>query len=75
MQKGSRFSTFSPTFIVYRFFVDGHSDSCEVILHCGFKSELLKPTESQVQGDWTRDFPAFSNYVSVSLTPQVGIPE
>ena len=26
----------SPAFIVCRLFDDGHSDSCEVISHCGF---------------------------------------
>ena len=34
MQEGSLFSTPSPAFIVCRFFVDGHSDRCEVIPHC-----------------------------------------
>ena len=32
MQEGSLFSTPSPAFIVCRFFDDGHSDRCEVIL-------------------------------------------
>ena len=33
------FSTFSPTFIICRLFVDGHSDWCEVLIvltDCGF---------------------------------------
>ena len=30
------FSTPSPTFIVYRFFDDGHSDWCEVLPYCSF---------------------------------------
>ena len=30
------FSTCFPSFIVCRFFDDGHSDWCEVILHCSF---------------------------------------
>ena len=36
MQEGSLFSTSSPAFIIYRLFGDGHSDLCEVILHCSF---------------------------------------
>ena len=27
---------FSPAFIVFRLFDDGHSDQCEVIFHCSF---------------------------------------
>ena len=34
--EGSLCSTFSPAFIVYGFFDDGHSDWCEVISHCSF---------------------------------------
>ena len=34
MQDGSLLSTHSLVFIVYRFFDDGHSDWCEVIIHC-----------------------------------------
>ena len=34
--RGFPFSIPSPTFIVCRFFDDGHSDSCEVIFHCSF---------------------------------------
>ena len=30
------FSTPSPTFIVCRFFDDGHSDWCELLTHCSF---------------------------------------
>ena len=36
VQECSLFSTPSPAFIVCRFFVDGHSDQCEMISHCGF---------------------------------------
>ena len=36
VQEGSFFSTSSPTFIVCRYFIDGHSDQCEVILNCSF---------------------------------------
>ena len=36
MQEGSLFSTLSPAFIVCRFFDDGHSDWCKVILYCSF---------------------------------------
>ena len=36
MQEHSLFSTPSPTFIVCRFFDDGHSDLSQVISHCGF---------------------------------------
>ena len=36
LQECSPFSTPSPSFIVCRFFEDGHSDRCEVISHCGF---------------------------------------
>ena len=36
MQEGSLFSTPSPTFIVCRFFDDGHSGRCEMISHCSF---------------------------------------
>ena len=34
--EGSLFSTLSPTFIVSRFFDNGHSDGCEVVSHCSF---------------------------------------
>ena len=34
------FSTPSPTFIVYRFFDDGHSDCCELLTHCSFDLHL-----------------------------------
>ena len=34
------FSTPSPTFIVYRFFDDGHSDWCELLTHCSFDLHL-----------------------------------
>ena len=34
--RGSHFSTFSPAFIVCRFFDDGHYVWCEVICHCSF---------------------------------------
>ena len=30
------FSTPSPVFVICRLFNDGHSDSCEVVSHCGF---------------------------------------
>ena len=36
VKEGSLFSTPSPTFIVCRFFDDGHSDWCEVISICSF---------------------------------------
>ena len=36
VQKGSFFSTPSPSFIICRLFDDGHSDRCEVIPHCSF---------------------------------------
>ena len=32
--RGFPFSTSSPAFIFCRFFDDGHSDWCEVMLHC-----------------------------------------
>ena len=35
-QEGPLFSTPIPAFIVCRFFDDGHSDWCKVILHCSF---------------------------------------
>ena len=41
MREGSLFSTPSPAFIVCRFFDDGHSEQCEVILHCSFLLLLL----------------------------------
>ena len=34
--EGSLFPTPSPSFIVCRFFDDGHSDWCEMIFHCSF---------------------------------------
>ena len=36
MKEASLFSTPSPAFMVCRHFGDGHSDWCEVILHCSF---------------------------------------
>ena len=36
MQECSVLSSPSPAFIVCRLFDDGHSDQCEVIVHCGF---------------------------------------
>ena len=36
MQEGSLFYALSPVFTVCIFFVDGHSDQCEVIPHCSF---------------------------------------
>ena len=39
VQKGSPFSTSSPALVVY-WFIDGHSDLCEVISHCGFNLHL-----------------------------------
>ena len=36
VQECSLYSTPSPAFIVCRLFDDGHSDWCEVILHCNF---------------------------------------
>ena len=36
LQEGSLFSTPFPALIVHRFLDDGHSDWCEVILHCSF---------------------------------------
>ena len=36
MYEGSLFSTSSPAFITCRLFEDGHSDQCEVTLHCSF---------------------------------------
>ena len=36
LQECSPFSTPSPSFIVCRFFEDGHSDRCEVISHYSF---------------------------------------
>ena len=32
----SLFSSPSPAFAIYRLFNDGHSDQCEVVLHCSF---------------------------------------
>ena len=34
--ESSFFSTPSPGFIIFKLFNDGHSDWCEVILHCSF---------------------------------------
>ena len=36
VQQGSLFSIPSPTFVIYVFLNDGHSDWCEVVPHCGF---------------------------------------
>ena len=36
VHQGSAFCTLSPAFLVCRFFDDGHSDWCKVILHCSF---------------------------------------
>ena len=36
VHKGSLFSTSSPTFIICSLLDDSHSNSCEVISHCGF---------------------------------------
>ena len=40
IQENSLFCTASPAFVVCRLFVDGHSDQCEVIFHCGFDLHL-----------------------------------
>ena len=47
LKGGSLFSTFSPAFIVHRFFDDGHSDWYEVILHCS--SDFLFQNNSDVE--------------------------
>ena len=36
LKERSLFFTPFPAFIVCRYFGDGHSDQCEVILHCSF---------------------------------------
>ena len=36
VQEHFLFSTFSPAFIVFRLFDDGHSNQCEVLSHCSF---------------------------------------
>ena len=41
MEEGSLFSTPSPAFIACRVFDDGHSDWCEMILHCSFDLRSL----------------------------------
>ena len=36
VHEGVLFSTLYPEYIICRLFNDGHSDWCEVILHCSF---------------------------------------
>ena len=45
VQEGSLFSTLSPA-LVCGFFDDGHSDKCEVIVHCSFDLHFSKATLS-----------------------------
>ena len=48
MQQDSLISTFSPAFIVCRFFDDGHSDWCEVIPHCSFDLHFFNSDVEQL---------------------------
>ena len=60
VQEGSLSSTPSPAPIVYRFFVDGHSDQCEVIAHYSF--DLIFSNNEQC---WA-SFHVFSTWVWVN---------
>ena len=57
--EASLFSIPSPAFIVYRFFDDGHSDQCEVIIHYSF--DLLLSNNEQC---WA-SFHVFINHLYV----------
>ena len=70
-EEGSAFSTFSPAFIVYRFFDDDYSDKCEMILHCSFDLHFSNNQPGFPGGSVVKNPPA--NAGDVSSIPESGI--
>ena len=69
-EEGSAFSTFSPAFIVYRFFDDGYSDKCEMILHCSFDLHFSNNQPGFPGGSVVKNPPA--NAGDVGSIPESG---